>query len=583
MSILDGWNFARPTMAYGVVDGVLVSFAADAPRILEDGLLIESARTNHLLRSAELDDPVWSKVYCTISPNSTSAPDESMTADKLVGAAGTNVERVEQAVACSIGEQQTISIFAKAIPGETQWLFFRLADGTAPAVWFDLINGVLGSTQSGWVNGQIEALADGWFRISASFAATQITHTIRFGPCDDGTTTSFTGDGSKGLYLWGAQWEVSDQSSSYFPTGAATATRAADTASRVWSPQASGYLYVEFVNPPVQDDHLIDVIGMDAGSLIYVAKGVVGTSNGDEALLSGAILATGQNARAVLTWGIDGRKICAEGRLAKDANDIGTITSLSLGSFGGASTYVVDLALVDGVELSDEDCLSMTGGAVLEPVATNLLTIDATANDGASTKKVISGTFAGTEVFYAGQQGSEGFKPGAGLLGIYDPNDGNSCEFTFYQYGATLKNSGQLFEMFLNSDPTGVADLSVRGIVTHHGARINARNGTDTISTVIASLDDRAGLALTGSTSDMPEDLRIGHGRSDGVFAFVTGIGSLLEEGTEVARIGEEGLRLKQRDTEPTPPEGYTVLWAKTDGTVQKTSNVGGVTSTEQL
>lgn len=187
------------------------------------------------------------------------------------------------------------------------------------------------------------------------------------------------------------------------------------------------------------------------------------------------------------------------------------------------------------------------------------------------------------QTHYTGVQSSLDFAPGAGLVGVRNPITGKYVELTFYQYGGTVRHNGQIFELFLNDDPTGIADLSVRGIIEHHGSRINARNGKDTISASIGAITGRAGLWLHGTPEDMPQDMRIGHGRSDGVFSFVTGIGGVLEGGTEVARIGEEGLTLKQRSEAPGPGEGCTVLWAKDDGTLQVTSNVCGATETLPL
>lgn len=184
---------------------------------------------------------------------------------------------------------------------------------------------------------------------------------------------------------------------------------------------------------------------------------------------------------------------------------------------------------------------------------------------------------------YTGVQAPTDYAPGSGLVGVRNPVTGKYVELTFYQYGGTLRHNGQIFELFLNDDPTGIADLSVRGIIEHAGSRINARNGADTISASIGAISGRAGLWLHGTLEDMPQDFRIGHGRTDGVFSFITGIDGTIDGGSEVARISEEGLRLKQRADAPTPPPGHTVLWARTDGTLHTTSNLDGVTTTRAL
>jgi hypothetical protein len=583
MGMLDGWEFHRSTAAFEVVNGVLVSVAADTPRLGSNGLLIESERTNLFVRSQDFAHSSWAKVNCTIGANAATAPDGTVTADKLIGDSLTAAEYQEQVVACTVGARQTISIFAKAVPGETRWLYFRTAEGTAPIVWFDLENGVVGNGDVQWLDPRIEAFSDGWYRVSASIVAIAASHTLRTGASNTDATMVFTGDGLKGILLWGAQWEEAFSPSSYIETQGSAATRAADEVSRAWAPEASGFLYIEYTATQDPGGAIVTVVGSPAAMPIYVANGAVGTSNGDEALMSGAIVNPGEVVRAALTWGLDGRKISAQGDLAKDANDIGAITELSLGDFRGSSTYVHDLALVDDIQLSDEAAAAMTGGGIPGALEATLLTISATANAMGDTKKTLSGQFDGTELFYAGQQGYGGQAPGSGVLGVVDPTSNRYVELTHYAYGATLKHDGQILELFLNSDPNGIADLSVRGIVVHHGSRVNARNGADTISTAIASIDDRAGLLLTGNLDDMPTDMRIGHAREDGAFAFVTGISDWLDGGTVVARIGEEGLQLKHRSTAPTPPVGHSVIWAKDDGTIQATANVGGVTTTTQL
>ncbi len=582
MSILNGWTFSRASTATHTVNGVVTAVGVDVPRVSADGLLFEPARTNLLLRSQDFANSSWAKVNCSVTSAVATSPDGTATADKIVGAIGGGVQRVEQVIACTIGARQTISVFAKAVPTETRWLFFRLKESTAPIVWFDLEQGVTGAAEPGWLDARIEALADDWYRVCGSFVATDTTHTIRIGPSDDGTTSTFSGDGSKGLLAWGAQWEAADDSSSYVVTTTAAATRSADEAVLAFVPGAFGYLFVEFVNPAIPPASTLTVVGADTGTPIYVDTGALLTSNGSTPLASGATVTGGEVVRAVLAWNIDGRMICANGVLASDDNGLGGLTTLSLGSL---NSRILNLAAVDGVPLSEQDCLRITGGSAAL-IATEL-DLESEAAE-STTRKALRATFGGEERAYIGQQGTIDNHPGSGIVGVQNGSGSSVMEMTFYQYGAALRIWGsQLLELFVNDNPGGIANFSVRGNGATGGSRIDARDGTDTYSIALAAFgSDRICLLASGSDASsppLPQDMSFAHMRADGHFRFVLGISDLGENGTEVARIDEDGLRLKQRSTAPSPPPGYTVLWARDDGAVLKTSNVGGVISTSAL
>jgi hypothetical protein len=104
----------------------------------------------------------------------------------------------------------------------------------------------------------ITPVKNGWYRCSVLFnQGTASNRTFRIFVVEDAETTangsiaSRTGDGTSGIYIWGAQLEAGSKATSYIPTTGATATRAADVASIAgsafssWYNQPEGTLFID--------------------------------------------------------------------------------------------------------------------------------------------------------------------------------------------------------------------------------------------------------------------------------------------------------------------------------------------------
>lgn len=180
---------------------------------------------NLLSRSQELGDAVWNSVGLTVSADVAVAPDGTTTADKLVETATTGSHYFSRNAQLTItsGTTYTSSVYAKA--GERTILYLNPDSSSTSglkAATFDLSSGTVTNTETGGT-AAITSAGNGWYRCSVSSVA---TGTLVRGLSPSLRTTSglgyqsYTGDGTSGLFLWGAQFEVGASPTTYFATTA---------------------------------------------------------------------------------------------------------------------------------------------------------------------------------------------------------------------------------------------------------------------------------------------------------------------------------------------------------------------------
>jgi hypothetical protein len=191
--------------------------------------LIEPAATNLASRSEEFDNASWFKVgiNTTGTPpwvNVETAPNGTMTADKIIATAASGNHYINRAASTQTG-QHTFSVFAKA----AEYGFIRLQDINAGKynVRFDLINGTATGTGA-----SIENYGNGWYRCIVTYdgGGANVANGL-MGIPTSGTTFSYTGDGTSGIFVWGAQLETGAIPTSYIPTTTGAVSRAADVIS----------------------------------------------------------------------------------------------------------------------------------------------------------------------------------------------------------------------------------------------------------------------------------------------------------------------------------------------------------------
>jgi hypothetical protein len=259
------------TGTYVGADGLIKTAVANEPRFDHNpvtgeslGLLVEEARTNLTNYSEQFDNAAWSKVNAAIIPNTATAPDGTITADKFIPAIDAVRPLARNTSGGNTSATRVLSVFAKA--AEANWL---ILGGTGVAAWgvvrvdlttgaFALLNHIYGAPT--YVN--VERYPNGWWRVSVIVAAespsigASVNANWGFG--------SSGGDGTSGIFVWGFQMETGAFPTSYIPTVASTVTRAADVASITganfsswWNPNSSTYYVSVFSRATTKDNNAI--------------------------------------------------------------------------------------------------------------------------------------------------------------------------------------------------------------------------------------------------------------------------------------------------------------------------------------
>ena len=237
-----------------------------------DGLLVEEARTNLLLRSEDLTT-TWGTANSTITANAGTAPDGSNTADDVIHL--DTSESINQGGTVTADTDYTYSHFVKqGVTGSHQWVLLQYSSsgGNGFRAWFDISNGVEGTstaigTGSLTATG-IEDYGNGWYRI---WGAGQIAPTVTAGTVflqnSDGDN-SLGEETASSVLWWGAQLEAGAFPTSYIPTEGSSVTRAADDISSsdvTWFDGSQGTFYADF-ETQVPQSAIAGPISVDNGT-----------------------------------------------------------------------------------------------------------------------------------------------------------------------------------------------------------------------------------------------------------------------------------------------------------------------------
>jgi hypothetical protein len=293
--------------------------------LVAQGLLIEEQRTNSLTYSEQFDNAAWTKSNSSITANAATAPDGTLTGDKLIGNSGLN-GAVSQSISFTSGTSYAVSFFAQ----KAEFDIVQLRVGSSAfagttgnrTVDFNLTTGSVSSVGSSISSASITAVGNGWYRCVSIVIPTSTASDSVF------IRISNTGDGYSGIYIWGAQLEAGAFATSYIPTTTAATTRSADIASigtlSPWYNATEGTLFTEgtVVNNIsgttarvfgyFADSGVTNLFSVEARSATSTRARIL--TGGVTVNASDTIDVLGVNAKLAGAYGSDGATICVNGR-----------------------------------------------------------------------------------------------------------------------------------------------------------------------------------------------------------------------------------------------------------------------------
>jgi hypothetical protein len=186
------------------------SRASSATRVASNGL-IEKVRTNLFEYSNTFSNAYWTTPQASVVSGQPD-PSGGSTAFKLVEDTSTNFHWLLKSGPLSSAGEWGLSIFAK--PAGRNFIAIGNAS-LGELAYFNLLNGTIVSSHANAI-GKIEAAGNGFYRCSVTLLTSGASATGFF-ISTDGSTTSYTGDGTSGLIIFGAQLETG-VTTDYIPT-----------------------------------------------------------------------------------------------------------------------------------------------------------------------------------------------------------------------------------------------------------------------------------------------------------------------------------------------------------------------------
>ena len=299
--------------------------------------------------------------------------DSPLGAFKLVEDTSTSDHFLFNNIAPADGLSNTFSVLVKPA-GRTSIQIYN-GDLDQQSSFFNLTTKTIVNGSS-VVSSNIKELTDGWFKCSLTTTNAKKKIYIKL---NNGTTSSYTGDGTSGVYIYGAQLEAGSYSTSLINTSGSAVTRQADVCTNGANSEVinstEGVLYAEIA--ALADDNSDRKISLSDGSLNNVIN--IGLSrfsgNINAEVKSGGVLQTaGFGATGVtqtnsnkfaLSWGGGTTKFYVNGILASSHTSVTSPIGMNVLDFTLSSGFEKMYANVKDIRvyntaLTDAELIALT-------------------------------------------------------------------------------------------------------------------------------------------------------------------------------------------------------------------------------
>jgi len=301
------------------------------------GIVPLGGRRNLLTFSEQFDNAAWIKNGSTVTVNAATAPDGTLTADALTATAISSQHYISASgTVNSIVPDNTnfvISCYFKPNGKNTAAFSIRLKNSTFAVVQYDLLTQTLTSSST-IVSTSISAAANGFYRVV--MVANSSSGAGSMSPAIADTFATYTGDGSSGILIWGAQLELGSTATSY----QCVATQYDVTEAGV---QSLSYLFFDgvanfLVTPTITPG--IDKAQVFAGvrKLTDVARGTIVEHSDTIASNNGSFHLTAPNA-ASATFGFESKGTTLTDAVATFAAPTTRVVT-GIGDIAGDSTII---------------------------------------------------------------------------------------------------------------------------------------------------------------------------------------------------------------------------------------------------